>query len=349
MKLASPAPEAAPLLRAATTFGRGLRLVALAALLLPAATSRPARAADTPAKADQLVILSTTDVKGKTSPCGCHTPKGGLSRRAAFADSIRAAFGKVLLVDDGGFFPTDKEYLDAAPFLANAMVAMKVDAVGMGESELRFGASYLRALLGTSRLPVVCANLYDKATGKTFTEPYRIVQAGGVEVGVFGLMRNDVDLGPSKDSLRVEDPMAAAKRTVEELRGKGATVVVLLSQLGKDGTEDVPMKVDGIDAVIAGHNVPVFQIGRPFNKAMVCYGGEQGHYIGVTKLTLDPERRVASAENGTYMLGPDVRDKDDVAARVKTFEDALKQKVDKLEAAKKAETAGKAGAGGTSD
>src|ERR1044072_41798 len=53
---------------------------------------------------DKLVLLSTTDVKGKTGPCGCHVPKGGLARRAGFADSIRAQFGQVALVDAGGCF-----------------------------------------------------------------------------------------------------------------------------------------------------------------------------------------------------------------------------------------------------
>ena len=58
-----------------------------------------------PLRPDKLLILSTTDVKGKTGPCGCHVPKGGLSRRAFYIDSLKSSYGQVLVVDNGGFFP----------------------------------------------------------------------------------------------------------------------------------------------------------------------------------------------------------------------------------------------------
>ena len=78
----------------------------------PAAPALPAAAAGVSASAapiaDSLVVLSTTDVIGKTSPCGCHTPKGGLARQATFADSMRSRYANVLLVDNGNFFPEDE-------------------------------------------------------------------------------------------------------------------------------------------------------------------------------------------------------------------------------------------------
>ena len=56
-----------------------------------------------------------------------------------------------------------------------------------------------------------------------------IVQAGRARVGVFGLMSAKVDLGPGRDSLRVEDPEIAAAATVAEMKKKGATAIVLLA------------------------------------------------------------------------------------------------------------------------
>ena len=60
-------------------------------LLLPALAAVATTSSGTVLQPDKLVILSTTDVKGKTSPCGCHIPKGGLYRRASLADSITGA------------------------------------------------------------------------------------------------------------------------------------------------------------------------------------------------------------------------------------------------------------------
>jgi hypothetical protein len=49
-----------------------LRLALPLALTLALGGSRPVRAAA--ATPDTLVVLGTADLKGKTSPCGCHIP-----------------------------------------------------------------------------------------------------------------------------------------------------------------------------------------------------------------------------------------------------------------------------------
>jgi hypothetical protein len=154
---------------------------------------------------------------------------------------------------------------------------------------------------------------------------------GTVKVGIFGLMSNAVELGPSRDTLRVEEPSAAAKRTVAELRKKGATVVVLLSQLGKVEGEDLVTAVDGIDAVVLGHNVPLLQKGRLIKSTVACYGGEQGQYIGRTVLTLDARRRMTTGDNETFILGPDIPDKKEIAGLVKGFNDSFNEKLQKLQ------------------
>ena len=99
------------------------------------ATPRPVR------DPDHLIVLSTTDVKGKTSPCGCHTPKGGFARRAAFVDSVRAEHDQVVLVDAGGFFPETESQRDAGPFVLQTMKALGTAAANVGDKELAFGSA----------------------------------------------------------------------------------------------------------------------------------------------------------------------------------------------------------------
>ena len=245
-------------------------------------------------------------------------------------------------MDGGGFFPEDDLHQDVAWFLMDAMKVLGTDAVGMSEKELRFGLSYLKAQQKRTQLPMVCANLYEKKTSKLLLAPYVLKQVGTVKVGIFGLMSNVLDLGLSRDSLRVEEPSAAAKRTVAELRKKGATVVVLLSQLGKVEGEDLVTAVEGIDVVILGHSVPLLQKGRLIKTTVACYGGEQGQYVGRTLLTLDPRRKMTTGENETFILGPDIPDKKEMAALVKGFNDSFNEKLQKLQkerAAKEAEKA----------
>jgi len=279
---------------------------------------------------NQLVILSTTDVVGKTSPCGCHTPKGGLSRQASFADSIRRTYASVLFVDGGAYFPENKTDLEFAPFLMDAMKKMGVQVVGMSERELRFGAGYFRAQLARSGLNATCANLLERPSGRTFLPPSALMEVGGAKVGVVALMTPDADLGPSHDSLGVEDPTVAARRTIADLRKRGATVIVVLSQLGRDRSEKLATAVDGIDFMVIGHQAAFIQRGRMIGKTLASYGGIEGQFMGFARLTLDAAHHVGARESEMVMLGAEVGERADVLASVKAFEEAFNAKQAKI-------------------
>lgn len=244
-----------------------------------------------------------------------------------------------MLVDAGGFFPEQADYEDAAWFLMDGMMLLHTDAVGMGEKELRYGKSFLLSHLKRSKLPMVCANVTDRYTKKPLVPPYLVKKVGTVKVGVFGLMSDKVDTGPSRDSIVVEEPTAAATRAVAALKKQGATVIVLLSQLGKVESEDVVTAVDGIDVVIVGRNVPLLQKGRMIKNTIACYGGEQGQNLGRTAVTLNAQRRMASAENETFVLGPEVGENPEILALVKSFEDSFNDKLRKKEKERAAEQA----------
>ncbi len=254
---------------------------------------------------------------------------------------MKTQYSQILFVDNGGFFPEADNERDKAWFLMDAMHVLGIDAVGVGDRDLRFGLAFLRDQAKRSQLPLTSANLMDKKTKRPVITPYIMKKIGTVKVGVFSLISDQVDLGPARDSLLVQDPPAAAKKTVTELRQKGATVVVLLSQLGKVESEDLVTAVDGIDAVIVGRNAPMLQKGRLIKTTVACYGGEQGQYIGRTILTLDPARKATSGDNEVFILGPEVGEKAEIATIVKAFEDGFNEKMRKEEREKQAQAAAK--------
>ena len=245
------------------------------------------------------------------------------------------------MVDAGGFFPEQDapEYKDVASFLMDAMVLLGTDAVGMGEKELRFGVSFLRANIERSGLPVVCSNLYLKQTGKLAVAPYVIKKIGSVKVGFFGLMSDKFTYGPSQDSLRVDEPAVTARRVVAEMRKKGATVTVLLSQLGKVDSEDLVANVPGIDVLVVGHASSLLMKGRMIKNTAACYGGEKGQHMGRTLVTLDARRAQATAESDVFMLGPEVGDRAEIANLVKAFEDGFNEKLRKVQQTRALEAA----------
>lgn len=247
-----------------------------------------------------------------------------------------------MLVDNGGFFPDDSLHIDYSWFLMDCMKLIATDAVGLSDRDLKFGLAYLKSQVKRTQLPVVCANLIDKRTKQPAFPPYLITSVGNVKVGVVGLLSDKVDLGPARDSLAVQEPQMVAKRLIPEMRKKGATVIVLLSQLGKVESEDLVTAVDGVDAVIVGRNVPMLQKGRLIKNTVACYGGEQGQYLGRTLLTLGAGNKVVTSENETFILGPEVGEKPEIASLVKDFEDKFNEKLRKVEMQRAAEQVSKA-------
>ena len=295
------------------------------ALPLLLVTPRPAPAAA--AGPDTLVVLSTTDLKGKTSPCGCHIPKGGFARIAAFLDSSRTVRRTTLYVDAGGYFAEQDGRTDLEEFMARSLVQLGVGAIGVGPRDLRHGIAFLRDLARRTGAPVTCANLADKRTRLPIFPSGRVLDVGGVKVGVFALYSDRFPLGPAADSLVVLDPENAAQSQVTALRNKGAQVVVLLAQMGRAGGEDVVSTVPGIDAVVLGHDVPVYEQGRRIGETVASYAGEQGQHLGRIEIALSPGGKVANATCSVASLGPEVREQPQMFTAVKAFEDAYNERM----------------------
>lgn len=286
---------------------------------------------------ERVLIVTTNDVIAKTSPCGCHTPKGGFARRAAFLDSVRAVrngSNGVLALDAGGFFPVVEDERDAGPFTLAAMARMGTRAAGVGPNELRYGYSFLREHARAAGVPLLVANLERRDTPAPAFERWRIFRAGGVPVGVFGLMPEGADLGPARDSLVATSAENAARAAVDSLRAAGARVIVLLSQLGEPGGDSLVSRVPGIDLIVQGGAlVPAQDRGRRIGRTVAVEGGTEGWQVGVAEVRPGAPGAPPRIDARTIVLGPEYAMQPAMAASVKAFEDSLNAKLRRREAA----------------
>src|SRR5258708_17922933 len=182
---------------------------------------------------------------------------------------------------------------------------MSYDAVAIGEREFNFGYDKFVALTAKAKTPYISSNLIDKKTGKPAFKTSVVVRKGGLKVGIISVMGPKIDL-PSDvgQRLSVDDPTATATKMVDELRNKqGCDVVVALTHLGRVEGEDLAAQVPGIDVVILAHHPGFVAQGRRVNSSITVASGEQGHNIGLTKLTLD-HKKVADLSSETLILIP---------------------------------------------
>jgi hypothetical protein len=223
-----------------------LLFLATATLGSPPAMSQPRR---TQSAERRATVFYTAETHGTLEPCGCTSdPLGDFARVTALVRKAAGSNKAALLVDAGGLlFPVG----DIPParqaaarlranFLAEQIVKLPFGGIALGPSDLALGTSAMKP----KRLAANLANA-------SFVEPSRIVEVGGIKIGVVGVVDAEV---ASKVGLTAQAPADAARTEIARLRAGGAEVVILLAPLERPMARTLARSV-GADFVVAGKNV----------------------------------------------------------------------------------------------
>jgi 5'-nucleotidase len=216
----------------------------------------------------KIVILHTNDVHSHIEPFPANDPKyaglGGVERRAALINSVRATENNVILLDAGDIFQGTPYFnMFGGEVEMKLMTAMGYDATAIGNHDFDGGLDNLAKQMQHAKFPMLVANYDFTGTpmeGKTI--PYKIFEHEGIKTGVFGLGIEMAGLVDSRlyGKTVYLDPIVKAAEMVKELRDeKKCDVVVCLSHLGfkyeNDKVSDMVLakKSRGIDVIIGGH------------------------------------------------------------------------------------------------
>jgi hypothetical protein len=191
---------------------------------------------------------------------------GGLARRATLVDRARLSARAIVQVDAGdlvGSVEDDSHLQDATVREARERLVLKsyqrmgVDAMTMGERDLALGVAALRSLADETAAPIVAANVIGD-DGRPLFAADRIVQAGDVKVGVFGVLDLQGESWTAPAGVVLTDPVAAVRSAVRSLRAQGARVIVGLFHVagGVVRAKAIAATTSGIDLVVLGHAGP---------------------------------------------------------------------------------------------
>lgn len=212
--------------------------------------------------------------------------------------------------------------LDAGDFLHDATNANEhretIDAMNragyhaatIGNRELAGGQAALAALLPHMQFALVNCNY--QFTDKTLArqvQPYKIVYAGSLKVGITGVG----PALPADSGVTVLPPVQTANDMAVRLKKEhGCHVVVCLSHLGfrqPDGVADSSDLATGsthIDFVIGGHQQKIIHTTMVLHNAhqyevYLSQAGANGAMIGSMKMQFDEARRRCGIEPGCIM------------------------------------------------
>ena len=201
------------------------------------------------------------------SGLGTRVNIGGIARRAMLIKKTRAELeekGTTVLVMDAGDFsdgtPFSIEYRGEAD--AAAMNAAGYTLGTLGNHEFNYSRAQLQKLISLFKFPVICANAVDSRTAAPLTEEYRIIRAGPVKIGIFGLLtRSTAGYPAAREGIKITGELTAARRMTQTLTGR-ADIVILLSHCGEEKDGEIAAKVPGIAAIVGGHSHSRLPLGK---------------------------------------------------------------------------------------
>ncbi|MEM9438387.1 MAG: bifunctional 2',3'-cyclic-nucleotide 2'-phosphodiesterase/3'-nucleotidase [Pseudomonadota bacterium] len=286
-----------------------------------------------------LRLMETTDLHVHVFPYDYYGDREvdtvGLARTAALVEQVRAEAGNSLLLDNGDFLQGNPmgDYIayergmkegDLHPVIA-AMNTLGFDATTIGNHEYNYGLDFLMKSMARADFPVVSANVALEAgdaplADKTLFKPYTILekeivdgtgQSHPIKIGLIGFVPPRImqwDRQHLEGNVIARDIVETARAYVPEMKEAGADIIIALSHSGigpidpEDMMDDatIPLaRIDGIDAVLSGHDHRVFpssdydgiegvdiDAGTIFGKP-VAMGGFWGSHMGLVDLLLE--------------------------------------------------------------
>ncbi len=236
---------------------------------------------------------------------------GGFAHLKTLVDKVRGSRPGSLLLDGGDTWQGSATALwTNAQDMVDACIALGVDVM-TPHWEMTYGAARVQEIVNgdfkKAGVDFVAQNVVTNDFGDQVFKPYVIREINGVQVAIIGQafpytpianprwMVPDWSFGIRDDSMQ---------KFVDEARGKGAQVVVVLSHNGMDVDLKMASRCTGIDAIFGGHThdgVPQpIQIKNAKGTTLVTNAGSNGKFLGV----MDFDVKGGKVQGWKYRLVP---------------------------------------------
>ncbi|HVF65774.1 MAG TPA: thiosulfohydrolase SoxB [Casimicrobiaceae bacterium] len=258
-------------------------------------------------------------------------PTGGYAHLATLVKMVRATRPNALLLDGGDSWQGSGTSLwTKGADMIEAAKLLGVDVM-TGHWEFTYGAERVKEAVDKElkgRIDFVAQNVKTTDFGDPVFESYVLKTLGGIPVAIIGQafpytpIANPRYFVPEWTFGIQEENL---QKVIDEARGKGAQVVVLLSHNGMDVDLKLASRVTGLDAILGGHThdaVPQPSIvENGGGKTLVTNAGSNGKFLGV----LDLEVKSGKVADYRYRLLP-------VFSNLLPADGAMSALIDKLRA-----------------
>ena len=216
---------------------------------------------------------------------------GGFAHLATLVKMLKASRPGALLLDGGDTWQGSATSLwTDAQDMVDASKLLGVDVM-TGHWEFTYGMERVKEIVEKDfkgRIEFLAQNIKTNDFGDPVFKPYTLREINGVPVAIIGqafpytpianprYLVTDWAFGIQDDNMQ---------NVVDEARGKGAQLVVLLSHNGMDVDLKMASRVRGIDAIFGGHTHDGVPVAVPVKNAggvtLVTNAGSNSKFLGV--------------------------------------------------------------------
>ena len=215
---------------------------------------------------------------------------GGLDRVATVVKSIRADRPDAILLDGGDTWHGSYTcHHTQGQDMVNVMNALNTEAMTF-HWEFTLGSDRVHEIIDTLPFPALGQNIFDAEWDEPaeYFKPYTFFERGGSKIAVIGQAFPYMPIAnPSwmfpEYSFGIRDENMQAM--VDEVRGLGADLVVVLSHNGFDVDKKMASIVTGIDIILSGHTHDALPEPVLVNDTVIVASGSNGKFV--SRIDLD--------------------------------------------------------------
>jgi 2',3'-cyclic-nucleotide 2'-phosphodiesterase (5'-nucleotidase family) len=167
------------------------------------------------------------------------------------------------------------------------------DAWCPGNHDMDISQENLARLVSIAKFPTVVANL--ERSGKPFppgSQPYVILERGGVRIGIIGIMSQELYglvIQTNLTGIRVKSPVETLQRYVDELDPQTDLLIALTHQ-GVTDDSILAADVHGLDLIVGGHSHTRLKTPMVVNGVYILQTGSNTENLGIADVWVADDR-----------------------------------------------------------
>ena len=287
-----------------------------------------------------ITLLHTNDMHANFTPHEAtwrrESPKpmvGGFRELEFALDSIRKIKPNVLLLDAGDVMTgnpiTDRQYKGAdGGALFEMMNMMRYDARCFGNHDFDISQANLIRLTKIASFPTLSANIVN--TKKEFpvnNKEYIILERGGLRIGIFGLMTQELYNLVNQNNLvgiKVLDLSATAQKIIDKIAPE-TDLIIAVTHNGASEDSALAASLHGLDVIVGGHSHTRLTKPKFVNDVVIVQTGSRCENLGEHEVTIENDHVVKYNGRLIQLWAHDSRPK----TRLSAFADSIQAEIDR--------------------